>query len=73
MTLQVGDTASHSDLKRSDDARPINSICARGEDIIIAGAISEWVLTNLQQWRRVERHSRATFEVSLCPRSGEKI
>jgi hypothetical protein len=41
MTLQFGDTASG--FKRNNDSRPINWVSARGEDIIIAGVISEWV------------------------------
>jgi hypothetical protein len=49
-------------ISQQNGARSTN--WSHGEDIIIAGAVSEWVLMGLQRWRSVARHSRATFDVS---------
>jgi hypothetical protein len=62
MRPQIGDTAPDSELEQHNGARSINR--GHGEDIIIAGAVSEWVLMGLQRWRRVARHSRVAFDVS---------
>ena len=55
MTPQIGDT--HPDCEKQHNvAKPIN--WDHREGIIIAGAVSEWVLMGLQRWRRVASHSR---------------
>ena len=57
MTPQIGDTPPDCGLEQHTVAKPINR--DHREDIIIAGAVSEWVLMGLQRWRRVASHSRA--------------
>jgi len=57
MTPQIGDTPPDCGLEQHNVAKPINR--DHREDIIIAGAVSEWVLMGLQRWRRVASHSRA--------------
>ena len=64
MTLQIEDKAPHFELKQNTGGTLINGGRGRGEDIIIAGAMSEWVLAGLQQWRRVARQSSENFRPS---------
>ena len=73
MTPPIGETVSDSEFEQNEGARPINESCGRGEDIIIAGAVSEWVLTGLQQWRKVARQSSRTFDLLKRPRAGGDI
>jgi hypothetical protein len=56
MRLQIGDTHPDCELEQHNVAKPIN--WDHREGIIIAGAVSEWVLMGLQRWRRVASHSR---------------
>lgn len=59
MEPQIGNTVLHSERKQNNSTRPINWDRSGGEeDIIIAGAVSEWVLMGLQKWRRVARAAR---------------
>jgi hypothetical protein len=62
MASKIGDTAADCELEHHNGAMPSN--CGHGEDMIIAGVMSEWVLTGLQHWRRVAREPRATFSIS---------
>jgi hypothetical protein len=73
MTLQITDTAVHFEFKQNEGATSINGGCGRGEVIIIAGAISEWVLVGLQQWRRVARQSATSCDLSERPRAGGEM
>lgn len=64
MESKIGDTAADCELEHHHGATPSN--CGRGEDIIIAGAVSEWVLMGLQRWRQLARQSNATFSIPHC-------
>jgi len=69
MTPQIGDTPPDCKPEQHNVARPING--EHREDIVVAGAMSECVLMDLQRWRRVARHSRggigATFDDAERP------
>ena len=47
MTAKIGDAVSDCELEHHSGARPSNG--GREEDVIIAGAVSEWVLMGLQR------------------------
>jgi hypothetical protein len=64
MASKIGDTAPDCVLEHDNGARPTNLGHGRGEDIIIAGSVSEWVLMGLQPWRRVARQPRSISSVS---------
>ena len=62
MTAKIGDAVPDCELEHHSGARSSNG--DRGEDVIIAGAVSEWVLMGLQRWRRVARQPTATSSIS---------
>jgi hypothetical protein len=62
MASKIGDTAPDCELEYHSGARPSNG--GRVEDVIIAGAVSEWVLMGLQWWRRVARQPKAPSLIS---------
>jgi hypothetical protein len=56
MASKIGDTVPDCELEHHSGARASN--CGRGEDVIITGAVSEWVLMGAQWWHRVARRPR---------------
>jgi hypothetical protein len=54
MRPQIGDTGAGAEPEQLNSARTTN--WEHGDDVIIAGAMSEWVLMGLQWWRSVARH-----------------
>jgi hypothetical protein len=58
MRLQIDDIALDFDAKQHNLVKPLDQ--EHTEDIVIAGAISEWVLTGLQWWRKVAPHSKSS-------------
>jgi hypothetical protein len=58
MTLQINDIALDFAAKQHNLVKPLDQ--EHTEDIVIAGAISEWVLTGLQWWRKVAPHSKSS-------------